>query len=115
MVLGAVPRTLFMDVSIIAYFFYFVSLFNKFLKIASSTLTTIPFPACLYNCVLLIPVAVLSLVVMALNSANGRLLLDISERFFRLILISYLINVFAIIIYCVGEKLVVHTTNRVKK
>lgn len=60
-------------------------------------------------------VAVLSLVVMALNSANGRLLLDISERFFRLILISYLINAFAIIIYCVGEKLVVHTTNRVKK
>ena len=33
-------------------------------------------------------VIVLSLIVMALNSANGRLLLDISERFFRIILLN---------------------------
>lgn len=57
----------------------------------------------------------LSLVVMAINSANGRLLLDITERFFRIILFSYLINVFAILVYTTGEKLIVNTTNREKK
>ena len=62
-----------------------------------------------------IAVIVFSLVVMALNSANGRLILDISERFFRIILFMYLINVFAIIINCVGEKLIVNISNRVKK
>jgi hypothetical protein len=58
---------------------------------------------------------VLSLIIMAINSANGRLLLDISEKFFRLILFSYIINVFAIIIYCTGEKLITTLTNRAKK
>lgn len=58
---------------------------------------------------------VLSLIVMAVNSAGGRLLLDISEKFFRMILFSYLINVFAILIFSVGEKLIVNTTNRNKK
>ena len=33
-------------------------------------------------------VVAISLIVMALNSANGRLLIDISERFFRIILFS---------------------------
>ena len=58
---------------------------------------------------------VFSLVVMALNSANGRLILDISERFFRIILFMYLINVFAILVYLVGEKLGVTISNRIKK
>jgi len=58
---------------------------------------------------------VFSLVVMALNSANGRLILDISERFFRMILFMYLINVFAILVYLVGEKLGVTISNRIKK
>ncbi|MGN0961532.1 MAG: hypothetical protein ACI4PF_04970 [Christensenellales bacterium] len=62
-----------------------------------------------------VAVIVLSLVVMALNSANGRLLLDISERFFRIILFSYIINAFAVLIYCTGEKLIVNITNRAKK
>ena len=60
-------------------------------------------------------VIVLSLIVMALNSANGRLLLDISERFFRIILFSYIINAFAVLIYCTGEHLIVNATNRAKK
>ena len=58
---------------------------------------------------------VLSLIIMALNSADGRLLIDISERFFRIILFSYLINALAVLIYCAGEKLVVVSTNRAKK
>jgi len=58
---------------------------------------------------------VLSLIVMALNSANGRLLIDISERFFRIILFSYIINTLAVLIYCTGEKLIVNITNRIKK
>ena len=58
---------------------------------------------------------VFSLVVMALNSANGRLILDISERFFRIILFMYLINVFAILVYLTGEKLGVTISNRIKK
>ena len=60
-------------------------------------------------------VLVLSLIVMALNSNNGRLLIDISEKFFRIILFSYLINAFAILIYCTGEKLIITSTNRTKK
>ena len=60
-------------------------------------------------------VVAISLIVMALNSANGRLLIDISERFFRIILFSYLINAFAVLIYCTGEKLIVTETNRAKK
>lgn len=60
-------------------------------------------------------VAVLSLIVMALNSSNGRLLIDISERFFRIIFFLYLINALAIVIYCVGEKLIVVDSNRAKK
>lgn len=60
-------------------------------------------------------VVAISLIVMALNSANGRLLIDISERFFRIILFSYLINTFAVLIFCTGEKLIVTETNRTKK
>ncbi len=60
-------------------------------------------------------VVAISLIVMALNSANGRLLIDISERFFRIILFSYLINAFAVLIFCTGEKLIVTETNRAKK
>ena len=65
--------------------------------------------------VVTIAVVVLSLIVFALNSANGRLLIDISERFFRLIFFSYLINVLAVLIYVTGEKLIVTVTNRAKK
>lgn len=64
---------------------------------------------------LTIAVVVLSLIIFALNSANGRLLIDISERFFRLIFFSYLINALAILIYVTGEKLIVTVTNRAKK
>jgi hypothetical protein len=60
-------------------------------------------------------VIILSLVVMALNSANGRLLIDITERFWRIIFFSYLINALAILIYCTGEKLITNVTNRSKK
>ena len=60
-------------------------------------------------------VIIISLVILALNSSDGRLFLDISERFFRLILMSWFINVLAILIYCTGEKLVVNITNRMKK
>ena len=60
-------------------------------------------------------VIVVSLIILAMNSADGRLLLDISERFFRLILMSWFINVLAILIYCTGEKLVVTISNRMKK
>ena len=60
-------------------------------------------------------VIILSLIILALNSANGRLLIDITERFFRIIMFSYLINVLAIIIYCTGEKLIVNESNRIKK
>jgi len=60
-------------------------------------------------------VVILSLIIMAINSANGRLLIDISERFWRLIFYSYLINVLAIVIYCTGEKLITNITNRIKK
>lgn len=62
-----------------------------------------------------IAIVVLSLIVMAINSANGRLLIDITERFFRIILFSYLINALAVLIYCTGEKLIVVKDNRIKK
>lgn len=65
--------------------------------------------------VVTIAIVVLSLIVMAINSANGRLLIDISERFFRIILFSYLINALAVLIYCTGEKLVVVSSDRAKK
>lgn len=65
--------------------------------------------------VVTIAVVVLSLIVLALNSANGRLLIDISERFFRIILFSYIINALAVLIYCTGEKLIVTISNRIKK
>ncbi|MGN0961219.1 MAG: hypothetical protein ACI4PF_03360 [Christensenellales bacterium] len=65
--------------------------------------------------VITIAVVVISLIVMAINSANGRLLIDISERFFRIILFSYLINALAVLIYCTGEKLIVVADNRIKK
>ena len=60
-------------------------------------------------------VVILSLIIMALNSANGRLLIDITERFWRIIFFSYLINTLAIIIYCTGQKLISNITNRLKK
>ena len=65
--------------------------------------------------VITIVTVVMSLIVFALNSENGRLLLDISEKFFRLILFSYLINALAIAIFCTGEKLITTVQNRVKK
>jgi len=52
---------------------------------------------------------------MALNSSNGRLLIDISEKFFRIVLFSYIINALAIAIYCTGEKLISTLANRIKK
>lgn len=58
---------------------------------------------------------ILGLVVMAVNSANGRLLIDISETFFRLILFSFIINTLAVVIYCTGEKLISTVANRIKK
>ena len=60
-------------------------------------------------------VIVLSLIIMALNSANARLLIDITERFWRIIFFSYLINTLAILIYCTGEKLITNISNRAKK
>lgn len=65
--------------------------------------------------IITLAIIVLSLIIMAINSANGRLLIDITERFFRIILFAYLINVFSILIFCTGEKLVVHDSNRIKK
>ena len=65
--------------------------------------------------VLTLALITLSLIIMALNSANGRLLIDITERFFRIILFAYLINALAIAIFCVGEGLIVNETNRIKK
>ena len=65
--------------------------------------------------VITIVTVVMSLIVFALNSTNGRLLIDISEKFFRLVLFSYIINALAIAIYCTGEKLITTIQNRVKK
>ncbi len=62
-----------------------------------------------------IATVVFSLIVFALNSENGRLLIDISERFFRIILFSYIINALAIAIYCTGEKLITTLADRIKK
>lgn len=58
---------------------------------------------------------VFTMIVFAINSANGRLLIDINERFFRLILFSYIINTLAVIIYCTGEKIITTVANRIKK
>lgn len=65
--------------------------------------------------VITIALFVFTLIVMAINSDNGRLLLDIGDRFFRLILFSYIINALAVIIYCTGEKLISTIANRIKK
>ncbi len=62
-----------------------------------------------------IAVVVFALIVMALNSANGRLLLDISERFFRIILFIFILDGLAIAIYCTGEKLITTLADRIKK
>jgi len=62
-----------------------------------------------------IAIIVFTLIVMAINSSNGRLILDITDRFFRIILFTYLINAFAVIIYLTGEKLITHASNRAKK
>ena len=56
--------------------------------------------------VVTIALIVFTLIVFAINSDNVRLFIDISERFFRLILMSYLINALAVIIYSVGQSLV---------
>ena len=53
---------------------------------------------------------VFTLIVFAINSNNIRLFIDISERFFRLILMSYLINALAVVIYSVGQSLVKRET-----
>ena len=65
--------------------------------------------------VITIVLFIFTLIVMAINSDNGRLLIDIGDRFFRLILFSYIINALAIIIYCTGEKLISTLANRIKK
>lgn len=57
-------------------------------------------------------IIVFTLVVFALNSTSVRLFIDISERFFRLILLTYIINAMAVIIYCVGQDLVKKETTR---
>ena len=62
-----------------------------------------------------IATVIFGLVVMALNSANGRLLLDISEKFFRIILFSFILDAMAIAIYCTGEKLITTLADRIKK
>jgi hypothetical protein len=60
-------------------------------------------------------VVILSLIIFALNSTDGRLLVDISERFNRIILFVYLINALAVLVYITGEKLIVTKSNRMKK
>ena len=62
-----------------------------------------------------IAVVVLSLIIMSINSANGRLLIDITERFFRVILFAYIINALAVIIYLAGQSMVSLVENREKK
>lgn len=51
-------------------------------------------------------VVIFTLIVFALNSGSIRLFIDISERFFRLILLTYIINALAVVIYCVGQSLI---------
>jgi len=65
--------------------------------------------------VITIAVFVISLIIMAINSSDARLLIDISERFFRIILFSYILNALAVLIYCTGEKMIVTSSNRLKK
>lgn len=57
-------------------------------------------------------IIVFSLIVFALNSTSVRLFIDITEKFFRLILLTYIINAMAVIIYCVGQNLVKKETTR---
>ena len=57
-------------------------------------------------------IIVFTLVVFALNSTSVRLFIDITEKFFRLILLTYIINAMAVIIYCVGQNLVKKDTTR---
>lgn len=57
---------------------------------------------------------VFTLIVMATNSVSGRLLLDITEKFFRVIFFGYLINALAIAIYITGERLLDISANRNK-
>ena len=59
-------------------------------------------------------VVIITLIILALNSANGRLLIDISERFFRIIVILYLIDALAICAYAMGEKIINIDTIRSK-
>lgn len=57
-------------------------------------------------------IIIFTLVVFALNSTSVRLFIDITEKFFRLILLTYIINAMAVIIYCVGQSLVKKDTTR---
>lgn len=57
-------------------------------------------------------VVIFTLIVFALNSGSIRLFIDISERFFRLILLTYIINALAVVIYCVGQSLIKIDSNR---
>ena len=65
--------------------------------------------------VLTLALVVLSLIIFAINSANGRLLIDITEKFFRILLFANIINILGIVVFCVGEKLIVNESNRAKK
>ena len=59
-------------------------------------------------------VVIITLIILALNSTDGRLILDISERFFRIILVLYLIDALAVCAYAMGEKLINIDTIRSK-
>lgn len=65
--------------------------------------------------VLTLVLVAISLIILAINSANGRLLIDITEKFFRIIMFANIINILGIIVFCVGESLIVSESNRMKK
>ena len=53
-----------------------------------------------------IAIIVFTLIVFAINSDSVRLFIDISERFYRLIIMTYIINALAVLIYTTGQNLV---------
>lgn len=65
--------------------------------------------------ILTLVLVAVSLIILAINSANGRLLIDITEKFFRIIMFANIINILGIIVFCVGEGLIVSESNRMKK
>jgi len=65
--------------------------------------------------VLTLVLIAISLIIMALNSANGRLLIDITEKFFRILVFANIIDILAILVFCVGEKLIDNQHDRMKK